>query len=267
MPNTANETFGDLLRWWRTSNGLSQLGLAGRAGVSQRHISFLESGRSKPSREMVIHLARDLEVPPREQNIMLVRAGFAPAHAETPLADLREVSEAIDAMLEGHSPNPAFVVDRQWNLVRHNAAAALLTGSIFTEAPAWIKPPLNLMRLSFHPDGMRHAMRDWDITAAALLRRLERDAAAQPHDTDLQSLLDEVVGYPDVEALRSDRRESLPTDLLVPATYVLREVPITFFTTIARIGDAHDLTLSELRLETFWPLDPESRSRWLAIAG
>jgi len=214
---------------------------------------------------MVLHLGRQLVVPPRELNIMLTSAGFASVHTETPLASMEAVSAVIDTMLDAHMPNPALVVDRQWNLLRFNGAAGLLTAMLFPTPPEWIEPPLNVMRLSFHPEGMRPHMVDWEHTAAALLRRLERDASSQPHDTALQELLDEVLAYPDVASLRSIRPRPNDSDLLVSATYVLDEQPISFFTTIARIGDAHDLTLAELRLETFWPLDPGSRAHWLRL--
>ena len=214
---------------------------------------------------MVTHLARSMAVPPREQNLMLVAAGFAPIHTETPLESIETVSGVIDTILDAHMPNPALVVDRQWNLVRFNGAAGLLTASLFPTPPAWIEPPLNVMRLSFHPQGMRPHMVDWEPTAAALLRRLERDAAAHPHDDALQNLLGEILGYPDVASLRSKPTPAGSSDLLVSATYVINDEPISFFTTIARIGDAHDLTLAELRIETFWPLDPASKDRWRSL--
>lgn len=197
---------------------------------------------------------------------MLVAAGYAPVHSESPLESLEEVSDVIDTMLDAHMPNPALVVDRQWNLVRFNGAAGLLTASLFPAPPDWIEPPLNVMRLSFHPEGMRPHMHDWETTAAALLRRLERDAATHPHDTELQNLLDEVLEYPDVADLRSRTTPTGSSELLVSATYEIQGEPISFFTTIARIGDAHDLTLAELRVETFWPLDAESKARWRSLA-
>jgi transcriptional regulator with XRE-family HTH domain len=246
--------------------GLSQLDLATRANVSQRHISFLETGRSRPSREMVRHLGLVLDAPPREQNLMLVAAGYAPTSTETPLADLGPVSHVIDIMLEAHMPNMAIVVDRQWNLVRTNAAGTLFTSLMFPAPPPWIEPPLNIMKLSLHPEGLRAHMLNWDRTAGALLRRLERDAQQHPHDDSLQRLLDEVLGYPDVGSLSGADHGPTPEDVLVPATYLLAGEPVSFFTTIARIGDAHDLTLAELRIETFWPLDAESSDRWNLIA-
>ena len=211
---------------------------------------------------MVTHLGLVLDIPPRERNLMLVTAGHAPSNTETPLGDLDEVSGVIDTMLDAHMPNMAIVVDRQWNLVRTNAAGALFTSLMFPAPPSWIEPPLNIMRLSLHPEGLRRHMLNWDSTAGALLRRLQRDAQQHPHDDSLQTLLDDVLAYPDVGSLRSADHGPRPDELLVPATYVLDGEPVSFFTTIARIGDAHDLTLAELRIETFWPLDADSSDRW-----
>lgn len=263
--DTRTSTYGDRLRVWRNIRGVSQLDLANRAGVSQRHISFLETGRSKPSREMVTHLVVVLDVPPREHNQMLTAAGHAPAHRETQLEDIDAVSQVIDTMLEGHMPNPAIVVDRQWNLVRSNGAAAALTGRLFTEVPSWLEPPLNVMRMTFHPEGLRPHIVRWEDSAAVLLRRLEADALVHPHDAALQDLVDEILEFPDVRDLQRRPPSTNSSDLLVPITYRVGDDEISFFTTIARIGDAHDLTLAELRIETFWPLDEQSRRTWAAV--
>lgn len=259
-------SFGTRLRDWRHSRGISQLDLATRAEVSQRHISFIETGRSRPSKEMVVHLGTVLEVPPREQNLLLVAAGHAPAFTETPLDQLDDVTNVLDFMLAAHEPNIAIVVDRQWNVVRSNATATEFVARMFPESPDWATPPLNVMHLNFHPQGARRHMVGWSSTAAALLRRLERDVASHPSDKGLAALLDEVRNYPDVDSLPF----SLPAragDLLVPATYVIEGGEISLFTTISIIGDAHDLTLAELRLETFWPVDRESSDRWRRLFG
>ncbi|HUG07678.1 MAG TPA: helix-turn-helix transcriptional regulator [Acidimicrobiia bacterium] len=254
--------FGAMLRDWRHARGLSQLELATRADVSQRHVSFLETGRSRPSREMVIHLGLALDVPPREQNLLLLAAAHAPEFTETPLDDLEHIAGVLDLILEAHEPNIAIVVDRGWNLVRANRAATRFTSILFPEPPSWAAPRLNVMRLNFHPEGMRRHMSNWEPTAAALLRRLERDVASHPHDPNLAELLTEVRGYPQVGML--PRRSPRPQagDLLVPVTYSIHGEEVSLFTTIAIVGDAHDLTLAELRLETFWPADPTSAERW-----
>ncbi len=246
---------------------MSQLDLAGAADVSQRHISFLETGRSRPSREMVLHLGRTLDVPLREQNLLLSSAGHAPAYRETPLEDLGAIASAIAAMLEGHEPNMAIVLDRRWTVVASNAAVSRFMAWAFPEPPAWLAPSPNLMRLMFHPDGLRTRMRSWESTAAALLRRLERDVALQPADPELARLLGEIRAYPGVDRLEASPGPAGADDLLLTTTYVVDGVAISLFTTIAIIGDAHDLTLSELRIETFWPADPDSARRWQAHFG
>ncbi|HEX6197277.1 MAG TPA: helix-turn-helix transcriptional regulator [Jiangellaceae bacterium] len=255
-------TFGDQLREWRRVRGLSQLELASQGEVSQRHISFIESGRSRPSREMVLHLGDVLEIPPREQNLLLTAAGHAPAFAETPLDRLDQIADVLEFMLGAHEPNVAIVVDRQWNVVRANAAATSLVTTLLPDAPPALVQSLNVMRLSFHPDGFRRHMTAWAATAAALLRRLERDAASYPNDEGLHNLVDEIRGYPDVDSLPRALPGAGAADLLVPVTYRIGGDDLSFFTTIAIIGDAHDLTLAELRLETFWPMDRESATRW-----
>jgi len=260
-------TYGDLLKQWRSTRGVSQLDLATRAGVSQRHVSFIETGRSRPSAEMVTHLGITLDAPPRERNRMLLAAGYAPAYSETPLDELDDVGRVLDVILESHMPNPAFVVDRRWNLTLPNQAALTLTGLLFPTPPSWIQPPLNIMRLSFHPEGTRPYMEDWEDTASFLLRRLERDAASHPSDSGLQDLLAEVLSYPDVSELRDTPALPSADELLVTATYNLKNTPVSFFTTISVIGDAHDLTLAELRLETFWPSDAESAAHWANLTG
>lgn len=261
----ATTTYGEILKQWRATRGVSQLDLASRAGVSQRHVSFIETGRSRPSPEMVTHLGITLDAPPRERNRMLLAAGYAPAHSETPLDELDNVTPVLDVILESHMPNPAFVVDRRWNLTRANQAATTLTGLLFPAPPSWIEPPLNIMKLSFHPEGTRPHMEDWETTASFLLRRLERDAASHPGDKGLQDLLEEVLSYPDVAALHDTPVLPSAEELLVTATYHLAGKPVSFFTTISVIGDAHDLTLAELRLETFWPADEDSNAHWESL--
>jgi transcriptional regulator with XRE-family HTH domain len=254
--------FGAQLRDWRRAKGLSQLELAARAEVSQRHVSFIETGRSRPSREMVIHLGLVLDVPPREQNLLLLSAGHAPAFNETPLDDLEHIAGVLDFILQAHQPNIAIVVDRQWNLIRANAAATRFISTLFPDPTPWMTPPINVMRLNFHPDGIRRHMVDWESSAIGLLRRLERDVASHPNDPDLRDLLDEVRAYPGVGALRRGLPTARAGDLLVPVTYAIDGQQISMFTTIATIGEAHDLTLAELRLETFWPVDETSARRW-----
>src|SRR3954470_17871814 len=154
-------SFGDRLRAWRMRRRLSQMQLANEAGVSARHLSFLETGRSRPSRELVLHLAEHLDVPLRERNTLLVAAGFAPSFRETPLeeAPMTPVRQALDALLRSHEPYPAVVVDRLWNLVASNRPTQLLIEGV---APALLEPPINVMRLSLHPEGLAPRVINYD---------------------------------------------------------------------------------------------------------
>lgn len=254
--------FGIELKQWRQARGLSQLELAARADVSQRHISFLETGRSRPSSEMVMHLSRTLDVPPREQNTLLSAAGHAPVFTETSLDDMVGVRSALDHILNAHEPYMAVILDRWWNVIASNTAATKFMGVVFSEMHEWLTPPLNIMRLSFHPDGLRTRMVGWDATAASLLRRLERDVATFPSDTGIRDLLAEIQSYDGVAELAARRGEPSPAVLVVPTTYEIAGRTISLFTTIGIIGDAHDLTLAELRIETFWPADDASASAW-----
>ncbi len=256
--------FGEQLRLWRRRRGLSQLELGSRADVSQRHISFLETGRSRASAEMVLLLAAVLAIAPREQNRLLLSAGHAPAFPERPLAQLTAVSATLDRILAAHEPHVAFVIDRSWNVLRANAAAGVLLALALPGALAAADLPLNVARASLHPDGLRRCMPHWEQSAARLLRRLERDAEAQPHEAALQALLADVRRYPDVTSLPTLGLPGEP-DLLACTQYHLAGEDVAFFTTIMTIGDAVDLTLAELRLETFWPADPHSRAVWTRL--
>lgn len=256
---------GEELRYWRRSRGLSQLELSLRAEVSQRHVSFLETGRSRPSPDMVRRLADTLDIAPREQNRLLLLAGYAPAFPERALDDLGGVTDVLDHILAAQHPQVAFILDRAWNVLRANSAAGTFVGLAFPERPAWLGPPLNVARASLHPDGLRRCMPDWEQSAARLLRRLERHTAAHPHEPDLVSLLDEVRSYPGVADLPRTGSSTTP-DLLWSTRYHLGGEDIALFTTIMTIGDPIDLTLAELRLETFWPADTHSAAAWQRLA-
>ncbi|MEM7275242.1 MAG: helix-turn-helix transcriptional regulator [Actinomycetota bacterium] len=261
---TEEQGFGTSLRWWRTTRRYSQLELAGVAEVSSRHLSFLETGRSKPSREMVVHLATVLDLPLRDRNELLHRAGFAPAypHSDIDGPEMADIRLVLSRILAGHQPNPAVVVDRRGDLVDANdAALSLLAATVGSDSPALL-PTINLSRLTLHPRGLRPCIRNWDAVAATVLLRLERETAHRPADTTLAELLDELRAFPGVSAL--GRVSAMPTgaDLLVPVDLVtLDGDQLRLVTTIATIGAPHDVTLDELRLETFFPADEETRER------
>jgi transcriptional regulator with XRE-family HTH domain len=267
MATTTTSTFGESLRLWRTTRRMSQLALAAEAHVSQRHLSFLETGRARPSREMVTHLAATLDLPLRARNDMLLSAGFAPAFPETALDEpaMDQVRHVLEFLLEAHEPFPAIVIDRRWNSVMANdAAGRFLAGFTDMEAAAAVGP--NLARLAFHPAGLRSTIVNWDEAAAMVLQRLEREVADRAGDRELADLLDEILAYPGVGELR--RSPELPAggDLLVPVHYRTGTNDVRMFSTIATIGAAYDVTLEELRLETFFPADPKSEAVLRALA-
>ncbi|MDH4119347.1 MAG: helix-turn-helix transcriptional regulator [Acidimicrobiia bacterium] len=253
--------FGDQLKEWRRIRGVSQLSLAADAGVSQRHISFLETGRSNPSREMVLHLGSTLDIPRRECNTLLLAAGHAPTYAETALDDMGHVALMLDVILAAHDPHVAVIVDRHWNLLRANGTATAFMASLFADGPPDIPGPVNVMRLAFHPEGLRRRIVNWAHSGGALLRRLRRETAGRPHDHGLAKLYDEIVSYPGVSELPREARVDT-TELVLPVVYDLDGDEVSMFTTVATVGDAQDLTLAELRIETLWPADPDSAALW-----
>jgi hypothetical protein len=215
---------------------------------------------------MVLTLGSALDVSPREQNAMLAAAGFPPAFTETPIDDLPWVRRALDTMLDAHAPNMALVVDGHWDIVASNGPVSRFMDLLFPDPRTPSGGRENVMRLTFAPDGLRAHMASWERTAAPMLRRLLHDASEHPDDRTLGALVDEVLAYPGVRELASPHRAD-PDDPLVTARYVVGHAEIALFTTITTIGDAHDLTLAELRLETFWPVDEASALAWAGVMG
>jgi transcriptional regulator with XRE-family HTH domain len=277
---------GELLRDWRKRRRRSQLDLALDADVSARHLSFVETGRSRPSRELLLHLAGHLDVPLREQNTLLLAAGYAPRYPERPLDDqaLAPVRHALDKVLAGHHPFPAVVVDRQWNLVSANQpATAVLTEGV---APELITPPANTLRVALHPDGLAPRIVNLAEYSAHLLHRLRQQAVAA-QDRDLDRLYDELRSYPGVEetSVAAARPEAL-----VFSPLRIRAAPsaggpgsprgpgdhgcsadgpreLAFFSTLATFGTAVDVTVSELAIESFFPADQPTARALHAAAG
>jgi transcriptional regulator with XRE-family HTH domain len=263
--------FGPRLRWWRTHRGLSQLDLAGAAGTSQRHVSFLESGRAQPSREMVLRLAAALDVPLRQQNALLLAAGFAPAWRESALAapELTTVNQALDHILAQQEPFPAVVVDRRWNVLRANAGAGRLTAFLTGPSPVPAATgPVNLAEWLISPDGLRPLLVNWPDVAIYLLRGVQADAVADGTQ-ETAELLRRLLAYPDVPALSHvPALEELPSPVLA-MHFRKGQTSLRLFTTIATLGTPQDVTVQELRIECFFPAD-EATSRafkdWAAHA-
>jgi transcriptional regulator with XRE-family HTH domain len=243
---------GILLKDWRRRRRLSQLDLALEAGVSARHLSFVETGRSKPSREMVIHLAEQLEVPLRDRNHLLLAAGYAPAYGEHPLdaPEMAPVREAIDGVLAGHAPFPAVAVDRWWNLVAANEPLALLTDGV---APELMEPPVNALRVALHPGGMAPRILNLGQYRAHLLDRLRREVALTA-DERLAALHDELSAYPAPPAPPTPGHPEIAVALRLR----VGERELAFFSTVATFGTALDITLAELAIEAFFPADAET---------
>jgi len=258
MPIQSDPTlFASELKRWRHHRRYSQLQLANRAQVSQRHLSFLENGRSRPSPEMVEHLGIVLGVPLRARNALLNAAGFADAHSEEPLQGtaLAQIREALHTLVEAHNPYPAYIVDRSWNLLDANTAAANLTALLLgNEAP--LELATNVLRLFLHPAGARHAVTNWPEAAAVLVERLAAECANYPGDPDMSALYNEVTSYPDV-ATRTDR--PVTTNGFLTAIEIDTEaISLRLYTTISSLAATGDVTLEELRLETLLPADNET---------
>ncbi len=250
---------GELLREWRQRRRLSQLDLASTAEVSPRHLSFVETGRSRPSRELVLHLAEHLDVPLRERNTLLLAAGYAPVYRERSLDDeeMDPVRDALDCILAGHEPYPAVIVNRRWDLVAGNdTALRLFTAGV---APSLLEPPVNVYRLGLHPEGLAPRVRNMGVYSHHLLTRLQRDVAVSG-DGALAALLEEVRGYPDLthpSAVGFDPAKML----FLPMDFTTVEGDeLSFFSTLATFGTALDVTVAELSIEAFFPADEFTRA-------
>jgi transcriptional regulator with XRE-family HTH domain len=242
---------GDLIREWRQRRRLSQLDLAIAANVSSRHLSFVETGRSRPTSEMILHLAEHLDVPLRDRNALLLAGGFAPAYPERGLAEpeLQAVRNALKRVLGGHEPYPAAVVNRWWELVDANVGIALFTGGV---SPELLEPPVNVLRLSLHPDGMAPRIANLPEWRAHLLARLHRQAEATG-DQRLVALHDELSAYPGGRTGTPG-----PADVVVPLRYRTPQAELSFLSITAVIGTPMDVTVEELAIESFYPADAQT---------
>jgi transcriptional regulator with XRE-family HTH domain len=254
---------GPILREWRNRRRLSQLDLALEAGISQRHLSFVESGRAAPSRDMVLLLAERLDVPLRQRNRLLLAAGFAPSFAERQLDDpsLKPAMEAVDMVLKGHEPNPALAVDRHFNMVAANGAIAPFLQGI--EDEGLLQPPVNVLRLSLHPKGVAPRivnLAEWHAHVMERLRHMN-DSVADPV---LSGLERELASYPGA-AKGPGRHHGNPNAIAVPLRVKAGDAVLSFITTITVFGTPLDVTLSELAIESFFPTDEETAA-WLRNA-
>jgi len=251
---------GDHLREWRQRRHLSQLDLAGDAEISARHLSFVETGRSAPSREMVLKLAERLDVPLRERNVLLVAAGFAPAFPQRSLDDpaLRSAREAINLVLKAHEPNPALAYDRHWNLVSANRMVAPLLEGV---PQRLLGQPFNILRLAFHPEGLAPRTVNLAEWAAHLLERLHRQCEATA-DPELLKLYQDLKSYP----IPARSGPVSADNVAIPFKLRHHGEVLSFISTTMVFGTPVDITLSELALETFFPADELTARRLREMA-
>jgi transcriptional regulator with XRE-family HTH domain len=265
-PSSEQPSVGSLLQGWRQRRRLSQLDLAIAAEISQRHLSFIESGRSTPSREMLLHLSEQLEIPVRERNILLVAAGYAPVYGERAMDDpgLEVARGAVELILKGHEPHPALALDRHWRLIAHNAAVPPLLAGV---DPALLTPPANVLRLSLHPQGLGPRIgnfREWRAhVIARLSQQIEKTA-----DGALMALLDELKSYPtphDAKPHRPTERDPL-AGIAVPFVLRTDSGRLSFLSTTTVFGTAVDVTLAELTIESFFPADRDTAEAMRQLA-
>jgi transcriptional regulator with XRE-family HTH domain len=267
-------SFGELLRRWREARRMSQLDLGLEAEVSARHISFIETGRSSPSREMVLTLSNVLDVPLRERNALLYAAGYAPVYRETRLdaPQMAQVRQALALILRQMEPFVAVVFDRRWDLVMVNAAylrlSRLLSGADHSEcAPLEIlaEPRPNLLQLLFDPAGWRPLIVNWETVAKATLERVHRETFWD-HDPLTRRLLDEILSYPDVPARWRQPDFNAPQEVIIPVELRFGAQTLRLFSTITTLGSPQDITLQELRIESFHAVDEQTEQLIRAVA-
>ncbi|HZG05753.1 MAG TPA: helix-turn-helix transcriptional regulator [Streptomyces sp.] len=250
----ASTGVGPLLRHWRERSGLSQLELALRADSSARHISFIETGRSRPSPEMVLRLAEHLAVPVRERNALLTAAGYAPHYPETPVDDpaMASLRDSLERMLTAYEPYPALVVNGHYEVQAANRGIAALLEGV---AGHLLRPPLNAMRVTLHPEGLAPRIRNFHEWREHLLEQMQRQLALL-RSAPLRELYEEVAAYPPPEG--GTERRGGGTSFALPMVLDHRGRTLAFFSTIATFNTPMDVTVSELAIETFVPADPET---------
>jgi transcriptional regulator with XRE-family HTH domain len=253
-------TVGQLMRAWREQRRMSQLDLASEANISQKHLSFIESGRSAPSRDMIVHLADHLDVPLRERNALLLSAGFAPVYRERAINDpaLVRARATVEQLLRAHEPFPALAVDRGWNMIAANAPVMALIRGV---DPSLLKPPVNVLRLSLHPKGLAPMIENLAEWRHHLVERTRRQVRLT-RDPALKALLEEISGYP---APAENPTNLLEDEIAIPLKLRTPHGVLSFFSTITVFGTAVEITLSEISLEAFYPADDATAAALRAL--
>ncbi|NPT37089.1 helix-turn-helix domain-containing protein [Paraburkholderia xenovorans] len=271
VKNAPPNDLGVLLRHWRDLRAVSQLDLSFRAGVSQRHISFIESGRSVPSRQMLLDIAQTLDIPLRERNTLLLAAGYAPIYADTAwnAQEMQSVTNALGRMLRQHEPFPALVMDRYWNVLMTNDAAPRFFNCFIDMAAR--AGPRNMLHLIFDPQGLRPFVADWQTVADSLIQRVRREAVGRVIDDRTRQLLDELLAYP-AEAAQAgvERRAPSIADAsaampVIPIGFVKNGHVMKYFSMVASVGTPQTVAAQELRLECMFPADEETEARHLEM--
>jgi transcriptional regulator with XRE-family HTH domain len=263
--STSLSSLGTLLRYWRGVRRVSQLDLASEAGTTPRYVSFVETGRAQPSRQMVLRLARALDVPLRERNDLLLAAGYAPVFSLGALgsAQLARVDEALGSMLDQHEPFPAVAMNRGWDVLRANGGATRLFGTLL--APDPIPPDANVLRLIVEPGPVRDSILNWSAVVPALFDRARREAVAGVVDPVTEALVRQLSDRPDVRQALTAADPSSPSAAAAPVidvVFAFEGEVVSFFSVVSTIGTPIDVTAQELRLEAFFPSDSASRTTW-----
>jgi transcriptional regulator with XRE-family HTH domain len=255
----ARTSVGTLLKQWRERRKISQEALAHQGGVSTRHLSFVETGRAKPDRDLVLALGRTLEVPLRARNELLTAAGFAPIYRETSWEDPEfvQVRHAVDLMLRQHEPYPAMVLDRHWNIIKANEAMSRVMRLFLSDQQALEAGAPNIMRVTYHPKGLRTWILNWEETASAYIQWLHRDLL-RTGDARTAALLDELLAFPGVPDKWLSVDLDASTQPFLAMEFRKGDLRFAFFTTIASLGTPYDVTLHELRVESFFPADDQT---------
>ena len=261
---------GALLRHWRDLRGTSQLDLSLDAGVSQRHISFIESGRSVPSRQMLMDIAQALDIPLRERNTLLLAAGYAPMYSEAPwnAQDMQGITKALGRILRQHEPFPAVVMDRYWNVLMTNESAPRFFNCFIEMAVR--KGPRNMLHLIFDPDGMRPFVADWDTVAKSLIQRVYRESVGRVIDDQTQQLLAALLAYPEVQVGWRSRgvlsaASAAPAMPVIPIGFVKDDKVLNYFSMVTTVGTPISVAAQELRIECMFPADDETEARHLQM--
>ncbi|WP_233840499.1 helix-turn-helix transcriptional regulator [Dyella sp. 2HG41-7] len=258
----ASNDLGALLRHWRDLRGASQLDLALDAGMSQRHLSFIESGRSAPSRQALTSIVQSLDVPLRERNVIYLAAGYAPVYSEVPwnAKEMQSITRALDRMLRQHDPFPALVLDRYWNVLTTNDSSPRFFGS-FIDLAARARPR-NMLHLMFDPNGMRPFVSDWENVARSLIQRIYRETIGRVLDAQTQVLLDELFAYPGVDpSWRLQGSAGSAANLpMIPMGFNKDGKVLNYFSMITTVGAPQSIAAQELRIESMFPADEETEA-------